>query len=132
MILKQISIFLENKQGMLATVTRSLSEKGINIRALSLADTERFGILRIIADNTETALAALHDMGVTAKVSDVVGVEVPDRPGGLAEILSRFEDASISLEYMYAEVQGKGDNALLIMKLDPMDRALQILAEEKH
>jgi hypothetical protein len=132
MILKQISVFLENKQGMLATVTRSLSEKGINIRALSLADTERFGILRIIADNTEGALIALHDMGVTAKVSDVVGVEVPDRPGGLAEILSRFEQASISLEYMYAEVQGRGDKALLVMKLDPMEQALDVLQGDER
>ncbi len=131
MILKQISIFLENKQGRLADVTRGLSDKGINIRALSLADTERFGILRIIVDRIEVALDALHEMGVTAKVSEVVGVEVADRPGGLAEILTKFEEAKVSVEYMYAEVQGKGDHALLIMKLEPLERALDVLSGVK-
>ena len=128
MLLRQISIFLENKQGILAAVTQNLSDAGVNIRALALADTERFGILRIIADNTEAAVNALRNAGVTAKVSEVVGVEVPDRAGGLAEILSLFEKSAVSLEYMYAQVQGRDDKAVLIMKLAPQQRAVEALS----
>jgi hypothetical protein len=128
MLLRQISVFLENKQGRLAAVTKNLSDAGINIRALALADTERFGILRIIADNTEAAVTALKNAGVTAKVSEVVGVEVPDKAGGLATILTLFEEASVSLEYMYAQVQGRGDKAILIMKLAPAQRAIEVLS----
>lgn len=127
MLLRQISIFLENKQGRLAAVTETLSEAGVNIRALSLADTERFGILRIIADNTESALTALHTAGVTAKVSEVIGVEVPDRTGGLHEILALFEAAAVSLEYLYAQVQGRNDKAVLILKAVPAEGALTAL-----
>jgi len=129
MRLAQISVFLENRPGALAPIAAALAEAGVNLRALSLADTERFGILRLIADDTDTALATLQSLGVTTKVSDVIGVEVPDRPGALAEVLALFDDTEISLRYMYAELAGRTNGALLIMKLDPADRALAILRE---
>ena len=126
-MLRQISVFLENKQGRLSAATKTLADAGVNIRALSLADTERFGILRIIADNTQAALDALHAAGITAKVSEVLGVLVPDRAGGLAEILNHFEAADVSLDYMYAQVQGRDDRAVLVFKVSPSDAARSVL-----
>ena len=126
-MLRQISVFLENKQGRLCAATKTLADAGVNIRALSLADTERFGILRIIADNTQAALDALHAAGITAKVSEVLGVLVPDRAGGLAEILNHFEAADAGLDYMYAQVQGRDDRAVLIFKVSPADTAKSVL-----
>jgi hypothetical protein len=126
--LKQISVFLENRPGVLASVTRTLADAGVNLRALAIAETERFGVLRIVADNTDEAVAALHAAGVVAKLTDVLGIEVPDKAGGLADLLNVF-DSEVSIDYMYAELSGRSDRALLIMKLDPLDRALELLRD---
>ncbi|MDX5318102.1 MAG: ACT domain-containing protein [Actinomycetes bacterium] len=125
-VLQQISVFLENRPGQLAEFAAALAERGVNLRALSLAETDRFGIARAIADAPETALAALHEAGMTATVTDVVGVEVPDRPGGLAHLLDVF-DGVVSVEYMYAAFPGAGGRRVLIMKLTPVDLARDIL-----
>jgi hypothetical protein len=129
MRVEQISIFLENKAGRLAEVTRVLSEAGVNIRALSLADTSDFGILRLIVDNNDRAKAALKDKGFTVGKTDVVAVEVDDRPGGLARILHILSQENINVEYMYAFVQHSGKDAVIIFRFDDIDAAVKLLTE---
>jgi len=124
---EQISIFLENKAGRIAEVTGILSKAGVNIRALSLADTSDFGVLRLIVDDTPKAEAALKDAGFTVRKTNVVAVEVSDRPGGLHQILSLLFDAGISIEYMYAFVRQSGNNAVLIFRFDKPEKAVEVL-----
>ncbi|KYH31883.1 MULTISPECIES: ACT domain-containing protein [Neomoorella] len=127
MKIKQLSVFLENKSGRLAAVTRLLAGRGINIRALSIADTSDFGILRLIVNDPEQAYHALKEAGFTVSLTEVLGVEMPDRPGGLSNILSILEEAGINIEYLYAFI-GKGDNgALVIFRVEELDKAIAIL-----
>lgn len=126
--LDQISVFLENRPGNLAAAAGALADAGTNLRALTIAETERFGIARLIADDTERALAALQEAGFTARVSKVFGIQVPDRPGGLAHLLRMF-DGLVNVEYMYADLKGVGSNSLMIMRLEPADVARDILAD---
>jgi hypothetical protein len=127
MSVKQISVFLENKKGRLAEVTQTLSKEKVNIRALSLADTADFGVLRIIVNNPERCLAVLKSSGFVAQVTEVVAVEVEDRPGGLAHILEVLDRDNVNVEYMYAYVEKSRDNAIVICKIDDRERALQVL-----
>ncbi len=127
----QISIFIENKSGRLAEVSRLLGEKGVNIRALSLADTTDFGILRLIVDNTDLAKQTLKEGGFTVSKTEVVAVEVPDRPGGLASILKVLDMASVNVEYMYAFVERSAGNAVIIFRFDDVDHAIQVLQDHK-
>lgn len=129
MRVEQISIFLENKAGRLAEVTRVLSQAGANIRALSLADTSDFGILRLIVDDNEKAKAALKKGGFTVGKTDVVAVEVEDRPGGLSKILDILSKKGVNVEYMYAFVQHSGKNAVIIFRFDDIDTAVRLLQE---
>jgi len=129
MRVEQISIFLENKAGRLAEVTRVLSEAGVNIRALSLADTSDFGILRLIVDDNEKAKKALKEHGFTVGKTDVVAVEVEDRPGGLSRILDVLSQKNINVEYMYAFVQHSGKDAVIIFRFDDIDAAITLLQE---
>jgi len=131
MKVEQISVFLENKPGALADVTRILGESGVNIRALSLADTKDFGILRLIVNDNEKAKDVLGPRGFTVRKTEVVAVEVPDRPGGLAEILKVLAEANINVEYLYAFVQQSGENAIIIFRFDETDRAIAALAQKK-
>jgi len=126
---KQISIFLENKSGRLAQVTQILAENGINIRALSLADTADFGILRVIVNDAEKASNILKTAGYTLGETDVLAVEVPDRPGGLANILLPLWKAGLDVEYMYAFVQRTGENAIMIFRFEDVDKAIEALKE---
>jgi hypothetical protein len=127
MRVEQISIFLENKSGRLAEVTKILGASGVNIRALSLADTADFGILRLIVDQIDRAKQALKDHGFTIGKTEVVALEVPDRPGGLAEILRVLAAGSINVEYMYAFVQRSLENAIVIFRFDELDKAIEVL-----
>jgi hypothetical protein len=127
MKVKQISIFLENKAGRLAEVTNILGKAGINIRALSLADTTDFGILRLIVNDIEKAAKTLKDHGFTVGETEVLAVEVPDRPGGLGEILKIIQDAGLNVEYMYAFVERSSDNAVIIFRFDNVDEATRVL-----
>ncbi|QCQ21501.1 ACT domain-containing protein [Desulfoglaeba alkanexedens] len=127
MRVEQISVFLENKAGRLAEVTRILSEAGVNIRALSLADTSDFGILRLIVNDTQKAKEVLRSNGFTVGKTDVVAVEVEDRPGGLHKILETLRKAGINVEYMYAFVQQSGNNAVIIFRFDNLDEAVKVL-----
>jgi len=124
---EQISIFLENKSGRLAEVTRILAENQVNIRALALADTSDFGVLRLIVDNNEKAKTALKASGFTVGMTNVVAVEVPDRPGGLHNILEILRNGNVNVEYMYAFVQQSGNNAVMIFRFDNTDEALKLL-----
>ncbi|MFV0348343.1 MAG: ACT domain-containing protein [Halodesulfovibrio sp.] len=130
MKVEQISVFLENKAGRLAEVTRTLTDANINIRALSLADTSDFGILRLIVSDHERAKSVLKDNGFTVGRTTVVAVEVDDKPGGLNHILSTLSSNGVNVEYMYAFVQKGGENATLIFRFDRTDQALEIL--QKH
>jgi len=130
MPVKQISVFLENTKGRLAEVTTSLSKEKINIRALSLADTSDFGVLRIIVDSPDRAVATLKAHGFVAQVTEVIAVEVEDRPGGLAHILEVLDQDNVNVEYMYAYVEKKRDHAIVICRIDDRERALRVL--EKH
>jgi hypothetical protein len=129
MKVEQISIFLENKSGRLAEVAGILAAAAVNIRALSLADTAEFGILRLIVDQNDRARQALKDGGFTVGKTEVVALGVPDRPGGLAQILRALDTAGINVEYMYAFVQRSGDNAILIFRFDELDTAIQALTQ---
>jgi len=127
MKVEQISIFIENKSGRLAEITRILGEAGINIRALSLADTSDFGILRLIVNDGVKANAVLKEKGFTVNMTEVVAVEVPDRPGGLSAILQALDRDAINVEYMYAFVERCGGNAVIIFRFDETDKAIDAL-----
>ena len=129
MKVEQISIFIENKSGRLAEVTRVLGEAGINIRTLSLADTSDFGILRLIVDQTDKAKEVLKENAFTVSKTEVVAVKVPDRPLGLSSILQVLDSGKINVEYMYAFVERSGEDAVIIFRFDDIEGAIQTLTE---
>jgi hypothetical protein len=126
---EQISVFLENKAGRLAEVTGILSEANVNIRALALADTSDFGVLRLIVNDNAKAVAALKSQGFTVGKTDVAAVEVEDKPGGLHRILDIINKAGINVEYMYAFVTQGENNAIMIFRFDNIDEAIKLLEE---
>ena len=128
MQVEQISIFLENKSGRLSEVARVLGEAGVNIRALSIADTSDFGILRIIVNNNDRAMEVLQAKNFTVSKTEVVAVEVQDTPGGLGRILGLLERENVNVEYMYAFVERSSNNAVIVFRFDEMDRAVRVLA----
>ncbi|MCL2772438.1 MAG: ACT domain-containing protein [Oscillospiraceae bacterium] len=127
MIIKQLSIFIENKPGRLAEITDIIAKNNINLRALSLADTANFGILRIIVEDANTAEKILKDNGLTVSVTSVISIGVGDRPGGLAEILKKLAEQNIGIEYMYAFVSKQSGEAYAIMRIEEDFRAMEIL-----
>jgi hypothetical protein len=127
MKLEQISIFLENKPGGLSSVTKALRDANINIRALSLADTSDFGILRLIVNDVAKAKEILNASGFAVGRTNVVAVEVPDKPGGLHSILEALTEEGVNVEYMYAFVERSGENAVIIFRFDSTDSAIEIL-----
>jgi hypothetical protein len=127
MKVEQISIFLENKSGRLAEVAEVLAAAEVNIRALSLADTTDFGILRLIVNDTEKAKKVLKENGFTVGKTEVLAVEVSDRPGGLAAILNVMGKNGINVEYMYAFVQKSGGHAIIIFRFDEIEKAIGTL-----
>lgn len=127
MLVKQISVFVENARGKLSRVTEVLAENGINIRALSIADTTDFGILRLIVQDPDKALAVLKDNDITVKSTDVIVVEIDDKPAGLNKALTLLRDANIAVEYMYAFVSKKENEAYVILKSDNTDKAVEAL-----
>jgi len=129
-MLKQLSLFLENKPGRLANICRIMSQEGVNIRALSIADATDFGVLRLIVDNPELAEEKLKARGVLAGMTDVVGIKVPDQPGGLADALDKLEGEGVSVEYMYAFVGKSGGQAMVILRMSDNDRGMEVF--RKH
>jgi len=132
MRVEQIAVFLENKSGRLAEITSIIAEEGVNIRALSVADTADFGILRLIVDNVEKAQNALKEKGFTVGKTNVLAVEVTDKVGGLAKVLRSIEGAGLNVEYMYAFVNKSGENAVLIFRFEDMDKAINSLVAEGY
>lgn len=128
MRIRQISIFLENKPGQLSTICRALAEAGINIATLSLADTSDFGIARMIVDDHEKAKDVLSGRGHVVNVREVLAVCVPDRPGGMAEVMSTVDAADVNVEYSYAFAFHRGEKAVLVFRFSDMDRAEAALA----
>jgi len=127
MLVEQIAVFLENKSGRLADITAVLAENNINIRALSVADTADFGILRLIVDNVEKAKSVLKDNGFTVGKTNVIAVEVEDKTGGLAKVLKCLTIDNINIEYMYAFVNKTAENAVLIFRFEKMEEAIATL-----
>lgn len=127
MLVKQISIFLENKSGRLAEVTRVLGDNDIDISALSIADTTDFGILRLIVNQPERAEEILKENGFTVSCTDVIAIAVADKPGGLASALDILGNESIGIEYMYAFVGKQADEALVILRVEDPQRAIEVL-----
>jgi hypothetical protein len=120
-------LFLENKPGQMIQPCRLLAEAGIGIHTLTLADTQRFGILRLIVADWEQARGILEQSGYLVNVTEVVAVEVADRPGGLAGLLDLFETTGINIEYMYAFTFGREDKAVLVFRFDQPDAAIALL-----
>lgn len=127
MKLTQISLFLENRKGRLADVCTLLGKNSINIRALTIAETDEFGVLRVVVDQPDKALQVLKSAQFVATVTQIVAIEVDDQPGGLAGILRTLNDAGLNIEYMYGFVEKKSDKALMVFRFDEPDRALQVL-----
>jgi len=125
--IKQISVFFQNKPGRLGEVTRVLADAGVNLRAISIADTADFGILRLIVNNYENATSALNNAGFTMRINDVAAVEIDDAPGSLARVMDIFKAADVNIEYLYASLEGKGGKAVVIFKLEDHDKGLSLI-----
>lgn len=115
---QQVSVFLENKSGRLARVTRILADAGINLGALAIADTSDFGILRFICDDPDRAASVLREAGFSVGETSVLAVEVPHRPGGLAEVVATVEPLGVNIEYLYAFGRRTGDHALVVLRVE--------------
>ncbi|MBP5231706.1 MAG: ACT domain-containing protein [Clostridia bacterium] len=129
MRIQQLSVFLENKPGHLCRMTDLLAAGGINISAISLADTSGFGIVRMIVDSPEEAKRVLSDAGIIGKITEVSAIAMNDSPGGLSEILHVLSEKEINVEYMYAFVSVRSGKALMVVQTDDPDRTEQILQE---
>lgn len=129
MAVKQISIFVENKEGRIKKAIDTLAKQNINIRALSIADTTKYGILRLIVSDNEKAIDALEKDNFIVKENEVIILAVPDEPNGLNSTLAVFDEKGINLEYLYAFVSSKTDEAIVVMRLENMEKAIEALNE---
>ncbi|HOK96869.1 MAG TPA: ACT domain-containing protein [Anaerohalosphaeraceae bacterium] len=129
MKITQISVFLENRKGRLYEICSMLGKAGINIRALTIAETESFGVLRMVVDKPAEAVELFRRNSVTANQTEVVAVEVPDKPGGLAEVLKVLSDHNVNVEYMYGFIEKFSENALLVFRFDNPEYAHQVLSQ---
>jgi hypothetical protein len=132
MIIKQISIFVENKPGRLAEITDIIAKKNINIRALSVADTTNFGILRIIVDNPLEVERVLKEAGLTVSITSVITACIGDRPGSLAELLKLLAANDIQIEYMYAFIAKSDNEAYVVMRIEAEAAAAKLLSENGY
>ena len=127
MSLKQLTIFVENKKGSLVNITKTLAENNVNMRALSIADTQDFGILRLIVDNNDVATQALEEAGYLIKMTDVVGVKIGDQPGKLSMALEVLDEADINMEYLYAFMARTEKHAYVVLRVADNDAAEKAL-----
>ena len=118
MSLKQLTVFVENKQGTLVDITKTLADNNVNMRALSIADTQDFGILRLIVDNNDVATSALQDAGYLIKMTDVVGVKIGDAPGKLSAALSVLNEKKINMDYLYAFMSRTEKHAYVVIRVE--------------
>lgn len=130
MLIKQLSLFIENKPGSLYPICKVLQDNNINIRTLSLADTEQFGILRLLVKEWEKARDVLTAAGFIVKVTDVIALPVEDHPGGLAELLKVVDKHNISVEYMYAFTFGHENTAVMVFRFDDPEATLKCFTDE--
>jgi len=130
MLLKQLSVFLENRPGRITQVTKVLDEIGVNISAFSIADTSDFGILRMIVDNIDVALEALKAHGFSVRTTQVVALVVPHQPGGMHQALEHVDKAGIEIEYMYAFAYNS--KAAVVIKADDTEKLVKILSESGY
>ena len=127
MKIRQLSVFLENRPGRLSALCQTLAEAGVNLATLTLAETGEFGLLRLITPDADKARMVVELAGYAATITEVVALQVPDRPGGLASVLQALEAQNISVEYMYAFAMRAGGDAVMVFRFDDMDRALSVL-----
>jgi len=127
MAIKQLSVFVENRRGKMTEITEILASKGIDIRALSLADTNEFGLLRMIVSSPDVAVTLLREAGMMVRLSEVVAIGVTDRPGEFSKAVRLISDAGVDLEYLYTLASSKGDEAVIIMRLDQPGAGLSAL-----
>jgi hypothetical protein len=128
-MLKQITLFAENKPGRLASATKILSENGINIRAFTIADSGEFGIIRFVVDDADASLRHLRRAGFTVSETKVIGLEMPDTPGALFEISHALSDNDINVDYAYAYASATPNKAILILQASDLKKAVRLLAE---
>ena len=129
MNITQISVFLENRPGRLAYLLNVLSDAQVNLRALAVADTADFGIARVIVDDVDKAMTAIHDAGMTAATTEVLRVEIPDIPGGLAKaVIEPLSEAGVNIEYLYAFSESPSAKAVVVLKVDDLKGANAALA----
>ena len=126
MFVKQLSVFVENKQGKIADFTRILAEEQLDLIALSVADTTNFGILRAIVSDSDRALSCVMAAGYAVSLTDVLAVAVPDQPGGLHAVLEMLNNAQISLEYLYSFVRNVQENAVIIFRVSEPEKAVEL------
>lgn len=128
-MVQQLSVFLQNKSGKIAAVVRALSDSGVDIRALSIADTTDFGILRMLVSDISAAKAALAEQNCILSVNDVTVVAVPDTPGGLSRVLSLMAQDKIDIEYMYSLIDRGKEDAYMVFRVSDEKRLLKVLSE---
>jgi len=131
MIVNQIAVFIENKKGMLYELTSVLGRAGVDLVALSIADTHDFGIVRLITKDNALAIKTLKEAGFTAAAADLLGVEVEDKPNGLAEMLKTLEEGGIDIEYLYSFSRSHNGKAMILLKVDDTDKAAGIIDQGK-
>ena len=124
----QISVFLENKKGRLYDVSALLAKEGINIRALNIAETDDFGVLRMVVDKPKEALTSLKTAGFVANTTDIVAVEIDDTPGGLSRVLKVLSEADINVEYMYGFIEKRSNNAIMVFRFESPEKAIAKLS----
>jgi len=130
MIIKQLSIFLENRSGRINEVTSLLGAENINIRALTLADSSDFGVMRLIVDDLDKAISCLKSNDISIGITSVVAVEIPDLPGGLAEVMRKVDNSGLNVKYMYSIPEKKHNNAIMIMRFDDAEETAKRLEDE--
>lgn len=131
MSIRQLSMFVENKKGALAKVLKCFSDRGVGLRAMTIADTKDFGILRVIVDDIDGAVSALKEEEIVFSVNDVIAAEAQDVPGGLASVLNTLMDAGIDIEYTYAFVVESGDRACAILRVSDVETGEKVLKDAR-
>jgi len=130
MLIKQLSVFVENKKGRMAEITQAIADAGVDIRALSIADTSDFGILRLIVNKPDDAIKALKEAGLTVSLTDVIAVGVEDKPGAFAKAVKVLSDNNLSIEYMYAFISRSNDQAFVILRVEDPQSAVAALQKK--
>lgn len=130
MAIKQLSVFVANKAGKLVEVTKLLADNSIDLRAMSLADTQDYGIMRLIVNDLEKAKKILEDNGNIFKITDVIGVEIPDSPGGMSKVISILSENGINIEYLYAFISRSKEYAYVVLRVRDKEKAEKILSQK--